>query len=234
MEPELVIPPGKKTGCLIRKYKPGEAFPLFSERIDVIDPDNWDNYVSSVNLRPYVKHIYDQDAVGSCATESASQAVKIVRAFQNLPYVELNPLSVYAFTSGGRDNGSNIDENLRRVKEVGILPMDLWPRSKGWKIKPPKDLLDAEACKYRVDEVYDISTMAEFGTALLKWMPVVFGWSGHSCVATGLKRTSGGVWVFEYANSWDDDWGDEGFGELRLSSVNFGYGAWAVRTVVSG
>lgn len=38
-------------------------------------------------------------------------------------------------------------------------------------------------------------------------------------------------WYFVYANSWDESWGDNGFGMLPLNSVNWNYGAWALRSV---
>jgi hypothetical protein len=54
----------------------------------------------------------------------------------------------------------------------------------------------------------------------------VFGWNGHSCVLTKLLSTS----EAEYCNSWSPQWGDQGFGRIRLSAINFMYGAFAIRT----
>jgi len=111
------------------------------------------------------------------------------------------------------------------VRDNGIAPESVWPRSKGWQATPSADAREA-AKLYRIEEFYDITTTAEIGTALLLGFPVVFGWSGHSCVMTQLVNPT----TAEYANSWGN-WGDQGFGQLRLSSVNFNYGAFAVRTV---
>jgi hypothetical protein len=81
---------------------------------------------------------------------------------------------------------------------------------------------------YRIDEFFDIGNINELGTALIKGYPVVFGWSGHSCIFVDLLDKNTAV----YANSWDSSWGDDGFGTLRLSSVNFGYGAFAIRSTI--
>lgn len=225
---KLIIPPGKKTGCLPRVSRYGEWCDKLEDRIEVIPREKWGDYIGDVDLRPHVHEILDQDGAGSCATESTAQAMMILRSWQNQPYERLNPWSIYAFTSGGRDNGSNIDENLRHARDIGILPNSVWPRDKGWRAKPPQRLLDEVAVAYRIDEFFDIATIDELGTALLVGLPVVFGWDGHSCVLTKLEDKNHG----EYANSWDDDWADQGFGIIRLSAINFGYGAWAVRTVV--
>jgi hypothetical protein len=206
----------------------GVCCPLFGERVPVIRKEEWQDIIGDVELTSLVRKIKDQDGVGSCATESTSQAVEITRAFDGMPWVELNPWSIYCFTSGGRDNGSSIDENLVHVRQYGICPEAVWPRSKGWSAKPDKDAMEA-AKLFKIDEFYDLTTTEEIGTALLLGFAVVFGWNGHSCVLTELLSASPST--AKYANSWSPQWGDEGFGTINLSSINFQYGAFAVRTI---
>jgi hypothetical protein len=223
----LIIPDGKKTGCQLRTTRPGQLCSLFAEKIPVIPVAQWGDLIGEVELRSCVTQVLDQDGVGSCATESTSQAVMIARKLEGQDFVLLNPWSIYATTSGGVDNGSSIDENLAFARDYGICPESVWPRSKGWRAKPHADAM-AVAKEYRIGEFYDLGTTAEIGTALLLGFPVVFGWQGHSCVLTQLLTTT----VAEYCNSWAPTWGDEGFGQIKLSSVNFGYGAWALRTAI--
>lgn len=221
----LIIPEGKKAGCLPRKTRIGERCSLFGEQIKVIPQQEWSDLIGEVELRSFVTKIKDQDGVGSCATESTSQSIEIVRSFEGQPYVELNPWFIYHTTSGGSDSGSSIDENLEFVRANGVAPEDIWPRSKGWRAKPSAEAVEA-AKQFKIEEFYDITSIAEIGTALLLGFPVVFGWSGHSCVLTQLLDQS----TAEYANSWAPTWGDQGFGKIKLSSINFQYGAFAVRT----
>lgn len=225
----LIIPDGKKTGCLPRVSKVGGVCPLLSDRVKTIPVGEWPGLIGEVELRSRVTKIKDQDGVGSCATESTSQGVEIVRAWSGKPYVELNPWFIYQTTSGGSDRGSSIDENLEFVRANGIAPESIWPRSKGWRTRPSEEA-KAAALEYRIDEFFDITTTEEIGTALLLGFPVVFGWQGHSCVLTQLLSTT----EAEYANSWAPTWGDQGFGRIRLSSINFQYGAFAIRTVSKG
>jgi len=227
---QLIIPEGKKTGCLPRVSKVGELCDKLEDRMEVIPQSEWGDWIGNgdLDLGEHVDNILDQNGVGSCATESTAQGIMICRSLQGLPHVLLNPWSMYCFTSGGRDGGSNIDTNLDHARRIGILPMDVWPRSKGWRSKPSDDLMDKEASKYRIHEFFDCATIDEVGTALIRGMPVVFGWSGHSCILTDLLDRNNA----RYANSWHESWGDNGFGTVRLSAINFGYGAFAVRTVV--
>jgi len=222
----LIVPSGKVTGCNFRKTKYGDCCALLSDVLEIIPRDKWAGLIGQVNLRPFVGQILDQGDVGSCATESTSQGAMIVRAIEGKHFVLLNPWSIYRITSGGRDNGSSIDENLQFARDYGILPESYWPRSKGWWATPPADW-KAVAADYRIDEFFDIGTALEFGTSLLRGFPVVFGWQGHSVIATRLLSAT----TFEYANSWSPKWGDEGFGVLDLDEVNWGYGAFAAKTM---
>lgn len=221
----LIPPPGRQMGCLPRTSKPGEFSPFLSDEIDQILPrQEWPEWIGKVDLRRRVHKIKDQDGVGSCATESTSQAIEIDRDKQGLEWVELNPWFIYYHTSGGRDQGSTIDGNLRFVRDKGVAPESVWPRSNGWRQRPSAEAYEA-ALNYRILEFYDIRNIDELGTALLSGFPVVFGWQGHSCVLTKLLSTS----QAEYANSWSPSWGDAGYGKIALADINFQYGAWAVR-----
>ncbi len=227
VETPLIVPLGKVTGCLPRVSQFGELCEPFASAIDVIPRDKWAGLIGKVNLRPQVKVVLDQDGVGSCATEATVGAAMIARAAAGQPHVLLNPWSIYRVTSGGRDGGSNIDSNLAFARDTGILPEAYWPRSKGWRATPP-DGWEQVAAKNKIKEFYDLRNEEELGTASLLGFSIVFGWQGHSCVITSLLSPT----MAAYLNSWGD-WGDQGFGKIKLSSINWGYGAWALRVMDS-
>lgn len=220
-------PPDRRTGALPRVSRPGELCSLFSERIDVIPRRDWPDLIGEISLRRYGRPT-DQDGVGSCAAEACTQSVIVTRGWQGQQYVELNPWSLYYKTSGGADRGSSIDSNLVLARDQGICPMSLHPRALGWRARPSAEALEA-AKQYRIDEFFDIQSIEEFGTALLKGFAVQFGWQGHSVLAVELINPD----EFIYCNSWSTDWGDEGFGRLALNRVNWGYGSFAVRTATA-
>jgi len=213
-------------GCLPRKTRFAEKCRPAELRVPVVPENQWDAIAGQLGqgLRPYHKARLDQDSVGSCATESTTGAVMVSRAFAGLPFVLLNPWFIYYHTSGGRDDGSSIDENLEFVKEFGIAPESVWPRSKGWRTKPSSQAY-AAAKAFRIEEYWDVASIGEMVGTLLLPEPVVFGADGHSVLAVAHKGT-----YPEVANSWGDDWEDDGFGKwCSYSQVNWKYGAFGVR-----
>jgi hypothetical protein len=217
---------GRVAGLEYRETKPGEVCPLFSEKIKVIPTREWSDILEDPNritLRSSVPVILDQDSVGSCAAESATQCVMTSRSFHGQSFVSLNPWGLYAYSSGGRDGGSNLDTNCEYLRDKGVPPLDLWPRSKGWRPKPTGEAA-AEARKYRIVEFYDIQTAEEFGTALILGFPVSYGRRGHSIMGTDLVNDR----EFRMCNSWGN-WGDQGFAVESFRGINWGYGAWAIR-----
>lgn len=219
-----------RRGCLPRKSRPGELCPMASERIKVIPRDQWADYAQDASLTPFIKTVLDQDGVGSCATESSTGGVMIDLAMAGVPHVELNPWFIYQATSGGRDRGSSIDENLAFIRQYGIAPTSIWPRSKGWSTTPSEEAF-AAALEFRIEEFYDIASIDEMVSALLLGFPVIYGADGHSvCKVQHLDDTKG-----LDLNSWGTSWGDNGLGVwASYRAVNWSYGAFAIRTVKRG
>lgn len=229
MSTQFTIPPGKKAGCLYRTSKVGGVCSLWGEKMEVMTAGEIQDAIDArkaagVKGRSDVKEIFDQDGVGSCAAEACTQGVQTTRVRHNLTYVQLSPWFLYHHTSGGVDRGSSIDENLATARDTGIASMEVWPRSKGWKGKPSAEAY-ADALNHRVYEFYEISTIAEAQTALVKDFLVQFGHNGHSELMVDiLSLVSADV-----ANSWDASWGDQGFHSFAFSGINWGYGCFAFR-----
>jgi len=217
---------GRKPGTLGRQYKVGQVCPLFSERMTVIPMREWSDIIDSpdyTGLWPAVPIVLDQDGVGSCASESATGTVLTCRSFHGQEFTELNPYYVYHTVSGGRDSGSGIDANLRFVRDHGIAPTSVWPRSKGFRATPSAEANEA-AKGFRILEFYDITNAEEFGSALLQGFAVSYGRRGHSIYGIDVISTT----KFRMQNSWGA-WGDKGTAIESFSGVQWGYGAWAVR-----
>lgn len=231
--PQCVYPPDRIPGCLYRKSLPGQVCPMAADHIKVIPRAQWGDYAKQIGggqgLRPFVKTVLDQNGAGSCATESTTGATMISRAFAGLDHVVLNPWFIYHTTSGGRDSGSSIDENLEFVREHGIAPESVWPRSKGWRATPSAEAVEA-AKAFKILEFYDVASVNEFVSALLQGYPVVWGANGHAvCAVAHLDDTKPLI-----LNSWGD-WEDHGFGVwATYRAIEWGYGAWAVRTTTEG
>jgi len=220
-------PPGMKGGIVLpRRYTVGAKFPCFGDEIELVPESQWDELAAADDgMVPFIPHVYHQK-YNSCASESSTGALLIARAFQGLPYVPLNPLTLYRRVNGGRDAGSSIDENLLALQEYGVCPEESWSYDKGWRAKPSDEAVKA-AESFRIVEAYDISTVEEMVSALLKKFVVVYGANGHAvCKVRHLNDREG-----LDLNSWGEDWGDNGLGVwASYRKINWGYGAWAVRT----
>jgi len=215
-------------GALPRRTGFGKlkGVPAFRDVIEVIPRSEWPELLKTHRgLDWAVKSVYDQDAVGSCASESSNQGVSVTRVMAGMEWVEFNPWFTYHTVSGGVDAGSTLDDNVEFLVQYGACPESAWPRSKGWKPKPSDAAYEA-ASKFKLLEVFDVDSVEEAGTALLKGFAVYYGSNGHAKLFTRMLDVSTG-W---YINSWGN-WGDKGFGSERFAGIQWGYGCFAFRAV---
>jgi len=220
---------GRKAGCLLlpKGVKSTRFCDRLSDRIEVIPENQWDDYLQQdtrINMDEVVPYVLDQDQVGSCAAEATTGGILDIRNFSGQPIVRLNPYGLYHFSGDGVDRGSNIDVNLRYARELGVPPLDLWPREKGYRNRPSDEAMEA-AKQYRIVEFYDIQNRTEFGSALLQGFVVVYGRDGHAILAVYLKDRR----TIIFLNSWGN-WGREGRGEESIDRVTYGYGVYCIRT----
>lgn len=241
--PETKLIPPKGSGIQVRGALPkptnrlGVTCPLLREQsdFDVIPHQEWAAFIDiGANLTSQVWEIKNQGSIGSCAAESACGSLELIREQAGLPRISFNPYATYHFTSGGRDNGSTLADNLTRLRDHGAVRTELWPRSKGWRARPSDEALE-DAKQYRIDEYYEIGSWDEFGTAMLRGWGVYFAIPGHAIYGGDVLNDL----QARYANSWDYVWGEPspftpdisgGFGIVSRSSVQVNYGMYAVRT----
>lgn len=222
-----VSPPDRPMGVLPRASRFGEFCGAAADHIPLIPRADWSGFAGQSPVKNFVKEIKDQDGVGSCATESSTQAVQVIEAIAGRPFIELNPWFIYHTTSGGSDRGSSIDANLRFIREHGIAPASVWGRDQGWRKRPSDEAVEA-ALEHRIEEFYDIASVDEMVSALIQGWPVVWGSKGHSVLKVEHLNEREGL----DCNSWGEKWGNGGFGVWTpYSSINWNYGAWALRTM---
>jgi len=227
---ELIVPPGKRTGANLRTDKPGERCAFLEEgehrnaKIKLIDEDEWKPHIKDTPRRSTVSWILDQNGNGSCATEAATGGQAFNEKKQGRSVKLYNPLFMYHTTSGGRDGGSNLGDNLVFLRDKGVCEESIWPRSKGFRARPSDEAYE-NALLHRLGEYFEISSTTGVGTALILDFVVIFGWQGHCCYLIDLIDERTAIFV----NSWGK-WGDNGCGTIRLSAINFGYGCYCYQT----
>lgn len=197
---------------------------------ETINKSRWPEFINgpdAVDLSPLVEFKLDQDGIGSCASESITQAVMISEYFSTGRIPEkLNPWFVYQYVSGGRDQGSSLPANVSFVKQYGIARESVWSRSKSWRTRPSTVAYE-DAKNHKIIEISRIRNWIEFASALLYGWPVYFGYTGHAILAVKLLDSV----RFRYINSWSESWGDKGFGTLHKDRIYWDYGVYAIRVV---
>jgi len=230
-------PTGTKPGLLPRESKPGELCGLLSEKIKILSAGERIELIHErkdrgINMLSCLDDILDQNGYGSCASEEAVQACMMIRAFQGLKHIKLSPQSVYPFVNGGRDNGSNIEANWTRIREFGVLPMEVWPRGNGYRKQPPQELFDEFGVKS--GEFYDVvgsDYKEQMATAMLLNYVVGYGRRGHALAGFEMIDAYR-FWFAQSYGNWNGGGPIIGVGidDLRRD-VYQGYGILALRSV---
>jgi len=239
------------TGCLPRIDVVGSQFPVFEDKvIDPIPEKEWKELLEIRQpLRPMVKRIKRQ-TVGSCASHATAQACEVLwnSDYGTEDWVELSPMSIYPWISRGPNSGSTIGDNMRRVVDVGMLPVpsDV-NRAFLQAVGLPKDHVRPEndyggkfptgwkttAGHFKAMEVFDIASWEGFITAMLMRFPCVAGRRGHALCYLDPYYKGSRLYVGG-ANSWGADWGDAGFfedAETIIRPAISSYGAFAIRSM---
>ena len=228
---EMVFPDGRKKGVIPEDKNPQKARMKVADRcdpvkgqIEIIPQKFWEEYRILKHHQARedrFRFTLDQNSIGSCAAESAAAVKGSLDTKQNFDMVLYNPWFIYQTTSGGRDNGSVIGDNMEFLRDRGCAPEEVWPRSKGWRTEPGAEVKRI-AKFFTVENFYFVETTEELVSALLQGFDIHGGYSGH---AVCFMQYKGGRKV-KFKNSWGD-WGVNGFGELSLDKVYFPYGCYA-------
>jgi len=227
------------------------GFPLFADEEGLIDESQWKPMIEAKNakggmLRPFVRAVKDQDGEPSCVSNATVSSHEVAQNILHGPglITELSPISLYRFV-GSRTSGSNLDTNLKRMREIGCLPLNNEKNKAKFKHTHPHNGYsvamplgyEETAALFRIDEYLDIDGWKPMVSAILKGYSVIYARSGHCILAIGLSYRNG-VLVLEYLNSWGQ-WGAAlndlftfgvGFDSERTAK-NASYGAIAVRSV---
>jgi hypothetical protein len=167
----------------------------------------------------------DQGSWGFCWAHSTTQAVMMLRAINNLPYVPLSAFAVASIIKGGRNQGGWGAQSLDFIRKIGVPSQQFWPQ-KDASLKHDTPEMRANAALHKVTEdwadvaspLYDQNmTFAQVMTLLLTRNACVldYNWWSHSVLGIDPVEVEPGSFGIRILNSWSNAWGDLGMGVLR-------------------
>lgn len=203
----------------------------------------------------YPVKIKDQNGKGACNGHAAAASLEIGRYIAGAPYVPLSPWLVYADLCNGWDVGSNIAEALKYLESKGTCTESLVPYGT---INPSRILADARAdakrfkieIGYRLDTFRDLCIAAQLRMPFNFSVPVNSGFNTldkydrpqnragtHNHAVTGgvyMKRLPTGEWVIGMQNSWNTQWGRQGYCSIGERNVQGnGWDAYCIAATVN-
>jgi hypothetical protein len=164
----------------------------------------------------------DQNGYGYCWAHGTVNAMRVVRAANNQPYLDLSATAVAAQIKNFRNQGGNTFEAIPWVAKRGVPTFATWPQNVvERRLVTPE--MEREALENRLTEWYELepNDFEQKATCLLSCIPVAAGYShwGHLvCDLRLVYRGSGRSLEFgvEYLNSWKPTWGPNGNGRSTL------------------
>lgn len=215
----------------------------YEDTVNIIPESQWkqlyeERKALGVSMRGLVSRIYDQSQEGSCVANAAGQAHEVLQA-KELGKDRVTPLSaisLYKRIGSSAGSGAYIGDAMDELKERGILPLDtpenrarfndkVMPHT-GFRSPYPSDW-ENTAKEFKMLEAFRGSSRAEMFTALFNLHPICVGRAGHSIMYAD-PILEGSSWLIEYANSWSEGWGDNGYGRDSSNLIRSSAGEFIV------
>ncbi len=166
----------------------------------------------------------DQNGKGYCWKHSGTSANLLVRARDNMPYVDLSAYAGACMIKNFRDEGGWGSEGVDWCADKGDPSSQFWPQQSMSRAND-NPATWANAALHKIVEWMDGDprNIRQLATALCNDLPVVtdFNWWSHSVCACRLiawgpngKNLRIRIW-----NSWGDSWKAAGMGDLEGSQA---------------
>lgn len=199
---------------------------------------------------PFLPPVAQQNGYGMCNASATCTGMEFARAQQGLPYVQLSGGDLYMRISGGRDQGSLLEDGIAASMSEGVASAKTVPYL-DWRGENAG--AREERKSYRVIEAFLCPTFEHCMSAVIAGYPIVTGimwysnftpdadgWlpngrgsaGGHAiCGFAPVKR--GSQYGIEHQNSWGASWGRNG--RFVIPESHYGRqigGWWSIRAVV--
>ena len=223
------------------KFDKGAKFTRFSDRRIVVPEKDWKPLGREIRKKGggssrMLRRISNQRQEGSCVSHGSTYSSMICYARQLgiKRAIDLSPMSLYKQIGRSPGSGAYVPDAIDTLSTLGQLPLDTaenkarfkhtfpetgfyTPYPEGWK---------ETAIQFRVLEWLVIDDLAEFVSALLQGLGVVYGRDGHCICCCEWDVDDEGNEFGKYVNSWDK-WGIPG------GDFAYGFGLDSRRKIAS-
>lgn len=209
----------------------------FRDAVDLIPRSKWKSLAAEKKalgggVSSYITRIYNQSNEGSCVGNMAAQMMEVRQAVQfgKKFVVPISAISMYKQIGSSPNSGAMVGDALKKGLSVGFLPLDTPENRKifgdqvmphtGFRTPYPANWTNT-AASFRYDEYFEINSVEELITALLKDFGVGVGRAGHSILYCDVFFDGDTMYIL-YVNSWGQ-WGIAG------GSFSYGFGLDSAR-----
>lgn len=166
-----------------------------------------------------IRKIYSQGRTSACVGFGSAQALEVTRTrkYGRKTWVALSGMSVYKEIGRTLMSGAMISDGMRQVEKIGALPLtapgnedlELTWGITDWKKRFPRGW-EKHAEPYRVAKYVRAVGLDAIQSAMLHGLCGIVGRQRHCIPYVGLKWDTRAGLVVPFANSWSENWGDDG------------------------
>lgn len=155
-----------------------EEFPTLATGTPLLSPSDIKRIVQSAEWG-FGRHWFDktwltnQNGHGSCASYAGASSASKRRVLDGQGREDLSGDYLYSLVNGGRDRGSALVKNMRKIMTNGVATKETVPLGDIYPNRYDKRKADAEARRFRGHELFSIPDEQSMATALVLRMPVV-------------------------------------------------------------
>jgi len=211
------------------------------------------NPPSVIDWSAFFTYVYKQGTIGSCTACSVNSLISFVLRNK----IQWIPSRLFTYYNSREfennicvDHGSTLRNSIKSLVQKGVCNEDLWPYNQPFSTRPSTEAYESASLIKVVKYASIRCTVEQFEQALLNGFIIAFGipiyssfftarngdiphpniqhdrfMGYHAIVCVGYDSQQS---RFKFRNSWGTEWGDQGYGTIPYSMLQFAVDAWTI------